>query len=421
MSNIPVFRKNDVELIEFIQLLEKSRFIICELRYLGFNYISNDLHNNEPLRREKEAIFNKLIGLNRSTISQIHLKAPYGKAEIVYQSDYEGIPFAAKLKVNDPNNSLGVDSLSEIVGFFEEFESHKLVGSNSGSILISQQAHALDNLTQLTTRFTEQLAKASVARENLLDEEKQRLEGMLNEEKQRLESAHHELELKLRKQIDEREAELNEREKSIDDRNNTHARRELRNNIIEEVREKAQDFKLGASSGKARVPIKRALILLMLLTLAGVIFYTYKLSIVSYELAQPQFWVIVVKQILTSVAFLGTTSFYIRWQNLWSKTHTEGELELRKLYLDMERASWIVETAFEWKSSSSDNNAVIPDSLIGPITHNLFGETKKESDNNEASDQLASALLGSAAAVKLKTGDSEVSIDRKGLKNMGST
>jgi hypothetical protein len=79
----------------------------------------------------------------------------------------------------------------------------------------------------------------------------------------------------------------------------------------------------------------------------------------------------------------------------------------------MERASWLVETNLEWNDKK---DSIMPTELLKSLSNNLFEYDKVEHESViHPADQLASALLGSATAVKLKSGDSSIEIDPKKL------
>ena len=112
---------------------------------------------------------------------------------------------------------------------------------------------------------------------------------------------------------------------------------------------------------------------------------------------------------------IGSILFLIKWQNRWFEQHSTAEFHLKKLELDMERASWVVETALEW-SSANATAVPMPNELLQSLTKNLFSEAKEDTVQLiHPADQLASALLGSASGIKLKTGNTEIQIDPKKL------
>jgi hypothetical protein len=101
----------------------------------------------------------------------------------------------------------------------------------------------------------------------------------------------------------------------------------------------------------------------------------------------------------------------------WSDRHAEAEFQLKQLELDMDRASWVVETAFEWKSR--ENNA-IPGHLLEAVSRNLFARSdQREEISAHPVDQLASALLGQAAHAKLNIGGHEIEFGRGALRKAG--
>ncbi len=67
-----------------------------------------------------------------------------------------------------------------------------------------------------------------------------------------------------------------------------------------------------------------------------------------------------------------------------------------------------------WKDAKGTS---IPSELLNSLSRNLFSEAKDKSDPLvHPSDQLASALLGSASMIKLKAGDAEIQVDPKKLR-----
>ncbi|WP_348719983.1 hypothetical protein [uncultured Alcanivorax sp.] len=122
--------------------------------------------------------------------------------------------------------------------------------------------------------------------------------------------------------------------------------------------------------------------------------------------------ILVGKQILLSGAFGASVIFYVRWMNAWFSQHASTEFQLRQFQLDIERASWVVETALEWKDAKG---STIPAELLGPISNNLFGAESTDSSVVTPADELASALLGTASKVRLNVAGSELELDGKKL------
>jgi hypothetical protein len=208
--------------------------------------------------------------------------------------------------------------------------------------------------------------------------------------------------------------DLEQKLKDIDDRENRHVRREIRKDILDEIRARTQSFSLTDGTNKLRSPVHWACVALMSVLLLANIFYAKEFSdlIKLNSSSISSLSIVTIKQLLISAGFGATAIFYIRWLNAWSSKHAEAEFNIKQFQLDIERASWVVETALEWQDSK-DN--IIPHELLEPITRGLFADGKEKKDELHPADQLASALMGTAAKVKLRTGDSDIEIDGKKL------
>jgi hypothetical protein len=119
-----------------------------------------------------------------------------------------------------------------------------------------------------------------------------------------------------------------------------------------------------------------------------------------------------IKQTIYSIGTIGSLIFMIRWMNRWFELHSQAEFSLKNFELDMERASWLVETSLEWKDAKG---TAIPTELLKSLSANLFENSTKIEQVQHPADQLASALLGSSSSIKLKAGDSTLEIDPKKL------
>lgn len=216
----------------------------------------------------------------------------------------------------------------------------------------------------------------------------------------------------------EREESLERRLKEIDDRQNTHVRREIRKDILDEIKNRTEEFKLTAGTNRLRVPIHAVCLALITgLAIANLFYMNELTSAIHLEnVSKSAMAVMAVKQLVLSAAFGATAVFYIRWLNAWSSEHAAAEFKLRQFQLDIERASWVVETALEWKDSKG---MAIPNELLEPITRNLFSSSPEQAKELHPADELASALIGSASMIRLKAGDSEVELDGKRLRKKG--
>jgi hypothetical protein len=121
-----------------------------------------------------------------------------------------------------------------------------------------------------------------------------------------------------------------------------------------------------------------------------------------------------VKQFTFTALFVSTAYFFIRWNNHWFQRHANEEFRLKRMELDIDRASWFVEMAFEWKDEKGE---AIPLEIIERLTQGLFASEGTDRPV-EPVDSLAQALLG-AARFKIKLADgTEAEYDRKGIEKL---
>jgi len=223
---------------------------------------------------------------------------------------------------------------------------------------------------------------------------------------------------KREEELEKKKEELDTKLKQIDDRESKHVRRKIREDLKEELKSRSQKFELTAGTRKLRQPIFWFSLILLAIFGAGFIFFSVYsfLSMIKggFDLGNAEVISILVKQIVFAVAFGSTSVFYIRWNNRWFEKHSDEEFKLKRYEIDLDRASWLAEMAFEWKKEKGEE---IPTELIERLSRNLFAYEEKESEPLHPSEQLAEAILGAASSVSLKVpGGAEVHLDRKSIK-----
>ncbi|MFO7581466.1 hypothetical protein [Guyparkeria sp.] len=268
----------------------------------------------------------------------------------------------------------------------------------------------LNRLERLNERLVEESLEFRNAVERRYEEKQESLEAEFDERKEQEEA-------RISQEWERVEAKLSavEREKEdLDSRNNTHARRQLRKDLLDEIKRRQEKFELTEGTKKLRIPIGVAMAALAIFFGFMAIYSAIDLFGVRAGLSAADSWLLVFKQLAYSVGFVASVVFYIKWQNKWFERHSNAEFELKQLELDMERASWLVETSLEWNNEKGDS---IPQALLESLSKNLFA-TKEDGQEDvvHPSDQLASALFGSAASLKLRSGDSEMEINPKKLR-----
>jgi hypothetical protein len=109
-----------------------------------------------------------------------------------------------------------------------------------------------------------------------------------------------------------------------------------------------------------------------------------------------------VKQSFASITAIAAAIYYVRWLIRQHARYGALENDLRRYQIDFERASWVVETALEWRR---DQHSQFPDPLLAAVSRQLFvPEAHTVEIDQTPADMLASALLGSASKVNLNAG-----------------
>ncbi len=210
---------------------------------------------------------------------------------------------------------------------------------------------------------------------------------------------------------------LDKRLKEVDDRDNTHVRRELRKALQDEIKNRQDTFHLTKDTTNLRWPIHITCITAICVLIQQSYMYGDELIRSISAKADIPITVLTMASIKTAsltISAIGFLIFYLRWMNRWLEQHTQTEFQLKQFQLDVDRASWVVETSLAWKNEVKD---VIPTVLLESIAKNLFQfENKTKEAPLHPGDQLASAILGTASKVRVKAGDTELEFNGKDLK-----
>ena len=224
----------------------------------------------------------------------------------------------------------------------------------------------------------------------------------------------------IKNQYDKKEAALKGRERSLDDRGHTHVRREIRERIKERIRDNIDNIRSSTSVSILRWPVHISYILLIVSSSLGAYYYSHAIFTQKYGDPTKVGMVIIIlallKPLTLTCVFTSSFIFYIKWLNNWFNKKSEEELYLRKYQLDIERASWVVETVLEGMHQKGKE---LPKELIINFSKDLFYINKdKSSKSGNPVDQLASAIFGSASRVSLDVAGNRVEFDKKSMKKM---
>lgn len=321
---------------------------------------------------------------------------------------------------------------------------------------VTAEAKQLEALHQSTLDRLEQLAEDIIRRttetQSRLDEEyadkKRKVEEELAQKRAALEEEYAAEQARLIVREDALNAKLQE----IDNRGNTHARREIRNRMLDDVKARIEKFGVSEATARKRIPVFRG-IMALLGTLCLVIVFTmfeietFHRRASSYSVAvdrvpsvvkevakagsdssstapappaavaqdqksdRTELYLLWVRLTILTLGLVGTALYYIRWQNRWAEQHSSSEFQLQQFYIDVNRANWIIESGLEWRKETASE---IPDIVLTSVTKNLFNSQNEPPPALHPADELASALLGSASKLKLNAGDSVLEFDKPG-------
>lgn len=266
---------------------------------------------------------------------------------------------------------------------------------------------ALARLEHMSSKLLDEMESARKRRDQEYEAKDKALEARIEQKQRELEEA-----AKTRQQEqDRRGADLETLQKELDDRAAKHARRQHYKDIKEKFKSWSETFQVTAGTTRLRSSIFWCAILMMLLSggLAGwFLLQSLTVQDSTHMIAA------IVKQVAFTVMFVSAAYFFIRWNNQWFQRHANEEFRLKRMELDIDRASWFVEMAFEWKEEKGEN---IPVELIERLTHGLFGDCQGDHPV-EPVDSLSQVLLG-AARFKIKLADgTEAEYDRKGIEKL---
>lgn len=236
-----------------------------------------------------------------------------------------------------------------------------------------------------------------------------------NIEQEKLKEIQKERELLNSKQIDleQKKGEFETRLSEINDRENTHVRRELYKEITKKISHDLENFSVSPHTKKyERTPNLVFFLFIYFLSILAA-YLNYKFIITEMENLN---LFITLKATTSTLGAVIAIGLYIRWRIRLYDRQAKIEYSLKQTQVDIARASWLVETLLEWRKNE---NGAIPNQLLTALSKNLFEYNDRPTDTDiSAADQLASAIFGSAARLKLNAGPAELEIERKGIKSL---
>lgn len=368
----------------------------------------SSLLGKDPSIATTQAMHFRFGPSNGATVSVLHSNSSQNNVQVQLeafnQNQQDGnkvAPLIVGLKkhLKEMTEQLALDYLAPATQ--AHYKAREAALTSLESTLRSVSIDFADNIAKERQKLEEEYRARAERERNAIEKERAELDAAAAARKARL---------------DAEEAALQKRLAEVDDRAARHVRRNIRDDIQKELKARAAKFELTQGTRDLRKPV--LWFTLALLAVSGVAFFTtlvelYRILNGSHSTTDVIF--LGVRQALFGATFGSTAVFLIRWTNRWFDRHATEEFRLKRLQLDLERASWVVEMALEW---TKENSLKFPSTLVDRLATNLFldAEAPAEKKTASAADHLASALLGSSAEVELSLPNgTKVKLDRKAI------
>jgi hypothetical protein len=411
---------SDKAIVSLFQNLESILEQKASVRYAG---IDDAIELNNPLIKSISASLT--FRISHMSIGGSYLHITFRRNQCANGVDQEtSHPYFCTINVNSSQNSRNLnpkfvivsDSISEFLSIHHLLPLAGITGGNDivapqSAVLSAIQAGASDQIVR-TQEFFHELTRRFEDRHKALEAEHAAQMAKLAERAA-------ENDKKIQSERDALSVEnikLEARRKELDDRDNTHARRAIKTELLTTLQARQKDFSISDDTRRLRWPIHVVFLFLLFGTFSGSAWSLYiwgSSPVTSWSDASTVSSII--KSVALAFSFLTSAGLYISWMNRWFDKHADAQFITKQYEIDINRATWAVEAALEWQRAQAGE---MPAALVSGITNHLFESERGESQEYSPLEALASSLLGSASSAEISSGGSKVSFDRKSLKNL---
>ena len=411
--NYRLRKQGDLELVERLRAAVEEAGVQLSggsLSISGGASISLD----ENLEPDGDTSLFDLLGKRTLIIQSITLRhQTHGWSTTVSREDEPGVDLV-RYNYQVPFEEGEQEQLAKLqLGINEKVGRHAATVSQAGSLPkvirehIQAREAAVDQQIQALSTFSEQFAER-------ITESEQRLSAQFDSRKAELEK-----EVETRKaSLDEYHKRLEARSAELDAKDSQHARRQLRKDLKEELKQRATTFSLTEGTRGLRRPVNIFTIALIAIFGIGFVAFSFVAGVLAFrpDATAQEITVASLRSLAFGIGFGLTSVYYIRWQQNWFDKHAVEEFQQKRFDLDLDRASWLVETALDWRTQTDQP---MPSLMMERLSEGLFAKEGKSEEVVHPSDQLASALLGASAEAELQVpGGSKLRLDRKGIKRL---
>lgn len=235
----------------------------------------------------------------------------------------------------------------------------------------------------------------------------------LTSERRKLDTETSDLRENMEREIAERTGKLSERllavearEKAADDSDNRAARRKLREKMLQILSDRSEKFGLTPATRMKRIPVivTASIAAIFFATILGLTVYSQYGNTDAVNPAS------IVTEITAALGFASALVFLLRFTQQWAKRHADEEFYLKRLELDLERASWLVEMSLEY---AAERETPIPAEMFERLSRGLFGvETSPDVRHP------LETLLGAASEAHIQLPNANLRVNRRGLQRL---
>lgn len=330
-QKIKIPRMPDRTIIEFFQKLGELHSVSSiKVNALGFASIGqvdlSSIDENEDiqaiLKHDSSLIDTCSIGL--TALSLVYHRGGQLPAE-QKSPIYDEISIIQNQQhANELSNVEKLRIIALINSDLEAFEPGRIVQgslSTEQNQLLSIHQSTLERLERLNEDLVRQSSDFRKNLEETFCEKSKNLEDELKLKQNKLEENHQ----KKADNLEEKEKQLENRLAEIDDRDNTHVRREIRDSMLDDVKNRISNFGVSESTEKKRWPVLIGILALSMTLILLMIFSIYELHIAENNPSDSiRIYWLWIRFALFSFGLVGTILYYIKWQNWWAEYHSNS-------------------------------------------------------------------------------------------------
>lgn len=284
---------------------------------------------------------------------------------------------------------------SQIPSF--DTDAQQRVPSQTEEFVQTQFAQLQAHVTAMADRFDSRQAELDEYRRQLEREHAERLNELAEQRK----------ELKLG--IEKERTELDELRKELDDRDYMHVRRQLREKITERIKTRLKEPFV--SPRNQLIGLSIVLLSVFTSTLLALFSYEAQQQLTSSSPVSASFWTLMFKSLISGAGAVVFIVYAISWLRKTYIDNVAAERDLERYSLDMDRASWSIETLMEL---SKQDQATVPTAWVEGVCNGLFSSEKPA--EAPSSLQALGAIMGVAGEAEVGPEGAKIKLNRRGTK-----